>query len=192
MKPDRKRLARHAVSLDISAFVRILRTRHADQPKGLGPGPSRFSSPTGLFRVSYAAQDFPTALAEAVVRDRFVGRQRRFIGWSTLAARSVTLIGTTIPLTVLDARGAAAYTLGVDTNAVRGRVHDQGQMFSEWLHAEADFDGLLYDSRLTGRACIAIYERALPKIEASPPQPLFAHADLVPELQRLNIVVRRH
>lgn len=191
MKQDPKRLDPHEVSLDVSGFVRILRTKYAHQPKGLSQGPSRFSSPRGVFRVLYAAQDFPTALAEAVVRDRFVGRQRRYIGWSTLAARSVTLVGTTAPLKILDVRGPAAYTLGVDTNAVRGRTHAPGQAFSEWLHAETGFDGLLYDSRLTGRPCLAVYERALAKIDASPAKPIFAHADLVPELHRMNIFVRK-
>jgi len=92
--------------------------------------------------VLYAAQDFSTAFAEAVVRDRFVDRQRRYVGRSTLAGRSVTLISTTSPLKLLDARGSAAYILGIDTNAVRARAHDPGQTFSEWLHAETDFDGL--------------------------------------------------
>lgn len=191
MKRDKKRLDPHAVRLEVGAFVRILRTRYAHLPKGLSSGPSRFSSPSGAFRVFYAARDFATALAEAVVRDRFVDRQRRTIGQSTLAGRSVTLIGTTAPLKILDVRGSAAYTLGVDTDAVRGRTHDPGQAFSEWLHAETDFDGILYDSRLTGRACIAVYERALGKIDASPAQPLLAHVDLIAELRRMNIIVRR-
>ena len=104
---------------------------------------------------------------------------------------SVTLIGTTAPPKLLDVRGSAAYTLGIDTNAVRGRRHDPGQAFSEWLHAETDIEGLLHDSRLPGRACIALYERALPKIDATPAVPLLAHADLLSELQRMNIVVRK-
>jgi hypothetical protein len=181
----------HAVTLRVKAFVRILRNQYAHEPKGMSLGPSRFSSPSGAFRVLYAAQDFSTALAEAIIRDRFVDRERRYIGRSTLATRSVTLIGTTAPLKMLDVRGSAAYTLGIDTNAVRGRTHDPGQAFSERLHAVSNFDGLLYDSRLTSRACIAVYERALPKIEASPAQSLLAHADLVPELQRMKIIVRK-
>jgi len=191
VKRDPKRLNPHVVALEVSAFPRILRTAHAHRPRGLSSGPSRFSSPSDAFRLLYAAQDFSTAFAEAVVRDRFVDRQRRYVGRSTLAGRSVTLISTTAPLKLLDARGSAAYTLGIDTNAVRARAHNLGQAFSEWLHAETDFDGLLYDSRLTSRACIAVYERALPKIDASPAQPLLAHVDLAPELQRLNIVVRK-
>jgi hypothetical protein len=191
VKHDATRLDPHAVRLEIVGFLRILRTQYAHQPKGVSFGPSRFSSPSGAFRVLYAAQDFRTALAEAVIRDRFVDRQRRYIGRSTLANRSITLIGTTAPLRLLDVRGSAAYTLGVDTNAVRAREHNPGQAFSEWLHAETNFDGLLYDSRLTTQACVAIYERALSAIDASPAQPLIAHADLVAELRRMNIVVRK-
>jgi len=138
----------HAVALRVKAFVRILRNQYAHEPKGMSLGPSRFSSPSGAFRVLYAAQDFSTALAEAIIRDRFVDREHRYIGRSTLATRSVTLIGTMAPLKMLDVRGSAAYTLGIDTNAVRGRTHDPGQAFSEWLHAVSNFDGLLYDSRL--------------------------------------------
>ncbi len=191
MKRDPKHLRPHTIALDISAFPRILRSKRAHLPKELSSGPSRFSSPSGAFRVLYAAQDFPTAFAEAVVRDRFVDRQRRYIGRATLAARSVALISTMASLKVLDARGEAAYALGIDTDAVRARAHDPGQAFSEWLHAETDFDGLLHDSRLMGRACIAVYERALPKIDASPARPLLAHADLIQELQRMNIIVRK-
>lgn len=191
MKRDLRRLEPHALALRIRDFVRIVRSQYADQPKGVGLGPSRFSSPSGTFRLLYAAQDFSTALAEAVIRDRFVGRERRYIGYATLTTKSVTLIATTAPLKVLDVRGSAAYTLGIGTNAVRGRAHAPGQAFSEWLHSETDFDGLLYDSRLTDRACIAVYERALTKIDALPAQPLLAHADLVPELQRMKIIVRK-
>ena len=40
-------------------------------PLGVGFGASRFSSPSKAFRVLYAAENFPTAFAEAVVRDRY-------------------------------------------------------------------------------------------------------------------------
>ncbi len=191
MTRDRKRLQQHGLSLSVTGFVRIIRAKYAASPKGVAIGPSRFSSSTDAFRVLYAAEDFETALAEAVLRDRFVGRERRYIGRATLAERAVTLIATNTPLKMLDVRGGAAYALGIDTDAVRARDHTPGRMFSEWLHADTDFDGLLYDSRLTGQACIAVYERALRKIDASTPQLLLAHADLVPQLTRLGVVVRR-
>jgi hypothetical protein len=143
------RLDPHAIKLEASGFVRILRTEYADQPLGVAFGPSRFSSPSARFRVLYAAQDY-----------------------------------------LLDVRGSAAYVLGVDTDAVRGRSHTSGQAFSEWMHAETDFDGLLYESRLTGNACVAIYERALSKIEVIEVRPLLENDDLELEPRRLHIVVR--
>jgi hypothetical protein len=145
----------------------------------------------GAFQVLYAAERFETALAEAVIRDRFVARQRRYIGRTTLMARAVTLIGTVDTLSLFDARGERAYTLGIATDAVRGKVHTTGQEFSEQLHAETTIDGILYDSRLTGGHCVAVYGRAIGKLVASPPINLVSHAGLLPELQRLGIVVRR-
>jgi hypothetical protein len=141
--------------------------------------------------VLYAAQNLQTALAETIIRDRFVGRARRYVGYSTLEGRAVTLISAHAPLGLLDIRGDAAYALGLDTDIGRARAHGPGQAFSEWLHLNTGLDGLLYDSRLTGRACIAVYDRALWKIGATQARPLMAHADLIPELQRLRIVVRK-
>ncbi len=192
MKLDAARIQRLVRAVEFSDFPRIIRTRYALDPKGLSSGPSRFSSPTGAFKVLYAAEDFPTALAEAVVRDRFVDRTRRYIGLGTLQARSVTLISTRRPLALIDVRGAAAYELGIDTDAARARAHLAGQAFSEALHLQTDADGVLYDSRLTGQACVAIYDRAVAGLVASMPIPLAAHGELSAELARLDIVVRRN
>jgi hypothetical protein len=78
VKRDLKRLGPHTLALEVSAFPRILRAAYAHQPKGLSSGPSRFSSSSGEFRVLYAAPDFAAAFTEAIARDRFVDRQRRY------------------------------------------------------------------------------------------------------------------
>ncbi len=191
MSLPRRLLAAPPVAVTLSQFPRILKSVYAGTPLGLGPGASRFSSPSGAFKVLYAAERFETALAEAVIRDRFVARQRRYIGRSTLTARAVTLIDTNSVLSLFDARGEKAYSLGVATDAVRAQIHSEGQDFSEQLHAETGVDGILYDSRLTGGLCVALYDRAIGKLMASPAIDLIRHAGLLPELQRLSIVVRR-
>jgi RES domain-containing protein len=61
----------HAVIAD---WPRILPARHRATPADAGFGSSRFSSPSNGFRVLYAADNFATAFAEAVVRDRFEGK----------------------------------------------------------------------------------------------------------------------
>ena len=106
-------------------------------------------------------------------------------------ARAVTVIGSTDTLSLFDARGEKAYALGIATDAVRGAAHTTGQEFSEQLHAETTVDGVLYDSRLTGGLCIAVYQRAISKLVASSAIGLVRHAGLLPELQRLGIVIRR-
>jgi hypothetical protein len=52
--------------------------------------------------------------------------------------------------------------LGVSTEAARGKAQAQGRKLSQAVHDQTDADGLLYLSRLTGRTCVCVYERALP------------------------------
>lgn len=127
-----------------------------------------------------------------VVRDRFEGKSRRFLYRPHLDQLCVAAIGSSRELVMLDLRGSAAYELGVDTDASRARDHAAGQALSEAVHAAMpDVDAILFDSRLTSGACVAIYERALPALSANPPIGLLQAALLPAELTRLGITVRR-
>jgi hypothetical protein len=173
-------------------WVRILPRRHRASPVGAGYGSSRFSSPSGAFKVLYAADNFATAFAEAIVRDRFQGKSRRFLYRPHLDQFCVAAVGSSRELLMLDLRGSAAFQLGVDTDASRARDHTAGQALSEAVHAAMpDVDAILFDSRLTSGACVAIYERALPTLSANPPIGLPRSALLPAELARLEIIVRR-
>lgn len=50
---------------------------HATTPLGMGYGETRFASPTEAFKLLYIAQDLPTSITEAIVRDRFEGNVER-------------------------------------------------------------------------------------------------------------------
>lgn len=192
MKLVAKRIHGRIIAARISDWPRIIPCRHGDQPTGAGFGSSRFSSPSRQFKVLYAAEDFPTAFAEAVVRDRFEGRQRRFLYRPDIDALCLTAISSNRELALVDLTGGGAYELGIDTDANRARDHGRGQEFSQLLHAEmADVDGILFESRLTNARCVAIYERALPSLSGTAPVALSQAAQLVPELKRLEITVRR-
>lgn len=52
--------------------------------------------------------------------------------------------------------------LGVSTEAALGKAQGQGRKPSQAVYDQADADGLVYSSRLTGRTCICVYDRALP------------------------------
>ncbi|MER9291497.1 RES family NAD+ phosphorylase [Mesorhizobium sp. M0510] len=187
-----ERIRERTIAARVRDWPRILPSRHRSAPVGAGFGSSRFSSPSRKFKVLYAGEDFATAFAEAVVRDRFEGKSRRYLYRPSLEALCITSISSGRELTLLDLTGAGAYELGVDTDTNRARDHQVGQEFSEALHAQIpDVDGILFDSRLTSGRCIAVYERALPALSGQPPIALLQAAELVNELRRLDIVVRR-
>lgn len=192
MKLISKRIRERVITARVSDWPRVLPTQHRATPAGAGFGSSRFSSPSQAFKVLYAADDFATAFAEAVVRDRFEGKACRYLYQTALEALCVTAISSSRALTLLDLRCAAAYELGVDTDTNQARKHRPGQAFSEALYVEhADIDGILFDSRLTKGGCIAVYDRALESLSGTPPVALLQAAQLAVEIKRLDIIVRR-
>ena len=190
MKLNLARTAARTGPVELLDWPRIIPGRHRDTPCGAGHGSSRFSSPGRNFRILYAAQDFPTALAEAVIRDRFVGKQRRYLYRPFLESLSATTISTIEPIMLIDLRGDGAYDLGVDTDAKGSRIHAAGQAFAEVLHQRTSADGILFDSRLTSAPCVAIFDRAFAHLRASPAVDLVRVAALPDELRARGVVVR--
>ena len=187
-----KKLRERIIAARVSDWPRVMASLHRATPAGAGFGASRFSSPTHAFRVLYAADSFPTAFAEGVVRDRFEGKSRRYLYRPHLEALCVTAISSSRELRLLDLSGAAAYELGIDTDANYARAHHAGQALSEALYADMpDVDGILFNSRLTKGSCVAIYDRALTDLSGTPPIALLQAAQLAVEIKRLDIVVRR-
>ena len=192
MKLVTSKLRERVIEAKLSDWPRILPTRHRATPAGAGFGSSRYSSPTDAFRVLYAEDNFSTAFAEAVVRDRFEGKSRRYLYRPHLEQVCLTAISSSRELALLDLRGAGAYELGVDTDASRARDHTIGQTFSQAVHDElADVDAILFDSRLTTGACVAIYDRAFSALSGTLPIGLLQAALLPAELTRLGITLRR-
>ena len=192
MKIAPAQLRARVIVASLADWVRILPTRHRATPADADFGSSRYSSPSHTFKVLYAADSFPTAFAEAVVRDRFQGKAKRFLYRPHLEQACVAAISSIRVLTLLDLRGAGAYELGIDTDASRARNHASGQAFSEAVHAQMpDIDAILFDSRLTTGQCVAVYDRAFPALTATPPISLMRSALLPAEITRLNIILRR-
>jgi len=186
------RLRERVIHARIADWPRILPTRHRATPADTGFGSSRFSSPSGGYRILYAADNFATAFAEAVVRDRFEGKARRFLYRPSLERLCVPAISSGRELALLDLRGAASYELGVDTDANRARIHASGQALSVAVHAAMpDVDGELFNSRLTTGGCVAVYDRAFSALSGTVPIELLQSALLPAELTRLGITVRR-
>lgn len=192
MRLIQSNLRDRVIAARLSDWPRILPIRHRATPAGAGLGSSRYSSPTDAFCVLYAADSFATAFAEAVVRDRFEGKSRRYLYRPHLEQACLTAISSSRDLTLLDVRGAAAYELGVDTDASRARDHTAGQAFSQAVHDQmADVDAILFDSRLTAGACVAIYDRAFAALSGTVPISLLQATLLPAEIIRLGITLRR-
>ena len=163
-------LQRLAVRVDVTNYVRIIACMHAATPLGMGHGRSRFSSPRDRFRLLYLAQDPVTAVAEAIVRDRYEKSSERFLMEEELDRYSIAAVRNPQPLFLLDLRYEGANLLGVSTDAVRAKAQPAGRRLSQSLYDETTFDGIVYMSRITNRECVAVYDRAVaPNLEADSP-----------------------
>ena len=193
MTLDKVILRELAVGIDVTGYLRIMDAAHRATPTGMGYGKTRFASPTDSFKLLYVAQDLQTALAEAVVRDRYQGKQKRELLEEDIAQSVIASMVSLAPLKVLDLRTSGASRLGVPTNAVRGRAQQSGRRFSRDLYHATDFDGIAYMSRITNAECVAIYDRAVgSKLDPTcPVVDLVRLVELEPALRSLNVSLIR-
>lgn len=193
LRIDQAHLGRCLVEVMISGWCRIFPSRHAAAPIGAGPGDSRFATVAGGYRLLYAAEDFRTAFVETVVRDSFDdGRNPRTVDWVAIETRVWTVLDMTGPqvkLRALDLRGDGALRLGVPTDVVGARDHAAGRVLGTALFNDhADVDAILFDSRLTGGAVIAVRaEAAAEKLVSTLASELASHPDLVATLDAYRI-----
>lgn len=179
-------LADLAVATTPKAYVRVTPMAHAATPLGAGFGVTRFASPTKAFKVIYISQDLTTGIAETLVRDRFQGRALRKLLDIEAALWGMTEVNAGAPLMLIDLRTTGLVRLGVSTEAARGKAQGQGRKLSQAIYDQTDAQGLIYNSRLTGGACICIYYRALAGLVATPVIEVTLLAGFVDALRELN------
>ena len=167
MTLDSDILADLVVEITPKAYVRVTPMAHAATPLGAGVGVTRFASPTKAFKVIYLSQDLATSVAETLVRDRFQGKVTRKLLDVEVASWGATEVTASAPLTLIDLRTTGLVRLGVSTEAARGKAQGQGRKLSQAVYDQTDAHGLVYSSRLTGRTCLCVYDRALPGVLAA-------------------------
>jgi len=169
-------------------YLRVTPWARRSTPLGMGFGETRFASPTKAFKLLYIAEDLATSVAEAIIRDRFEGKTIRELAQSDIADWGVCALSATQPLRLLTLRGDACFKLGISTDIVGAKAHDEARAFSQALYDTTDLDGIVYHSRLRKKNCIAIYDRAVtPGLSAQPVVQLERLAALVPALNTLKI-----
>lgn len=183
-------LADLAVAITPKSYVRVTPMAHAPTPLGAGYGVTRFASPTKAFKVIYIAHDLTTGIAETLVRDRFQGKVRRKILDVETTLWGATEVSAGAPLMLIDLRTTGLVRLGVSTEAARGKVQGQGRKLSQAIYDQTDAQGLIYNSRLTGRTCICVYDRALPGgLVATPVVEVALLPGFVDALRELNVTL---
>lgn len=111
MTLDKAILRELAVSIDVTGYLRIMDAAHRASPTGMGYGKTRFASPTDSFKLLYVAQDLQTALAEAIIRDRYQGKQKRELLEEDVEQSIIASMMSLAPLKLLDLRASGASRL---------------------------------------------------------------------------------
>jgi hypothetical protein len=156
---------------DIDLHIRLINDRHKD---GLGYSmlaKSRFSDPNSKFPsfgVIYAGQDLATSVAEAIVRDSKAGNPGRMLISYKRAVSDwrAIVISSGSPLKLLNLTGVGLIRFGVPINTIRQKSQLSSRKLAKAIHSnKANFDGILYGSRITTGQCIAIFGRAVSKLK---------------------------
>lgn len=149
--------------LRLAAGSPLFRIHPAERaPLFFGPAPGappggRFDSPSGRFRVLYAARSLPGAIAETLLRMP----ERRRVSPARVAERALARLKPTARLELVDLAGPGLSRLGLDARIASGPYEPAGA-WAEALHAHpAAPDGLVYPSRLDpSQHCVALFDRA--------------------------------
>ncbi|MER9580715.1 RES domain-containing protein [Mesorhizobium sp. M0276] len=105
---------------------------------------------------------------ETVLRDRREGILYDVpIEEVELTRRRYAEIATTASLRVVDLRDDNAVRMGVPTDVVRAQRQNLARRWSLAFHEHpSEPDGIIYPSRLNEATNLAIYDRAVPKLQA--------------------------
>jgi|AntDeeMetagen681_2_1112603.scaffolds.fasta_scaffold06249_2 hypothetical protein len=155
-------------------MYRFIRSAHTKTPLAFIDSTARFNDPrteldaADRFRVIYASNRVFTSLWEASVRDSLAETDTRYIARRDIDVLRVVELLWTAPLTVLDIRSTRYLNINASPNVVKTRHNDYGdsQHFAAFVIENLpECDGILYSSRYTERACLALFHRAADKVQ---------------------------
>lgn len=174
-------------------FGRIYHQRFLD-PLGYGKSRSRFSDPRrrkpdARFGVLYLGSSLEVCFLEAVLRDERDGEVGDHLMAETeLDTRRHAEIATREELKLLDLTGSGPVRMGVPSDVVRGSKQALARQWSVAFYDHPDeVDGIRYPSRLNGEVNLAIYDRAVPKLEVRATNTLVHAPGLARVLNHLKV-----
>ena len=188
----REILLAQAREFEPAGFHRIVRNEYRGDPRGARPAATRFGDPAQRYSVLYAAETLACALWEAVFRDQFASGAQRRLPRSDIDERAVAVLRSAEPLVLVDLRRDGAVRIGASPSVVRDPRHAEGQGLSQATYNVApEIDGFLYPSWRTEENCIAIFDRAIPKLAVEDVMPLAEHSGLLPALDDYRVALLR-
>lgn len=151
------------------------RIHRKDYPESLGYGKNatRFSDPRrrkpeNRFGVLYLGASLKACFVETILRDRRDGVVGGIeIAEAELADRYYSRVSVRQPLRLVDLGDDGLLRMGIPTDVARGRNQALARKWSLAIHEHpAGVDGIIYPSRLNNETNLAIYDRAIAKLEA--------------------------
>lgn len=175
VRHDTDLLRARLIDVELDDVYRIIPSRFAADPLGCVPSPSRFSDSALGYAVLYAGLTVRCALWEALLRDDFLSGRPNELLVQVVETRALVTIRSSATLRLLDLRGDGTTRARVPTAVTRDRRHAAGRSLSGSLHSSVpEADGIVYDSRFVNDGCVAVYDRALDRLEARHVIPLAA------------------
>ncbi|MDC7787465.1 RES family NAD+ phosphorylase [Rhodoplanes sp. TEM] len=176
-------------------FGRIYLGRYPD-PLGFGKTPSRFSDPrrrvaANRFGVLYLGETVKVCFLEAVLRDQRDGAIGDLpMEEGELHDRHYAEIEVAVPLRMVDLRDDGAIVMGVPTDVAKASGQALARAWSVAFHEHAEKpDGIIYPSRLNGHTSLAIFDRAITKLQAVRTMKLIAAPGLAAVLNDLKVSI---
>ena len=161
-------------------MYRVISIAHTETPLAFIDSKARFNDPRveltadDRFKVLYASKRVFTSLWEAAIRDAPAQTDEQYVARRVLDAVRVVALRWGVPLDLLDVRGNRYLDINASPNIVKTRHNDysDSQQFAAFVIENLpECDGILYSSRYTEQACMALFDRAAYKL-LEPPQVL--------------------
>ena len=185
-------LLRRLRPIQLERVFRLIHGVPGSTPLGTRATKSRFSDPGQRYSVLYASATIGCAFWETLGRNRFAGRRRRELPRSEVESRLVVSICSTEPLALIDLREDGAVRIGAPAAVAHDGNHAAGRALSAAVHSLLpQADGFLFASRFTGDTCVAVFERAIGKLEPLDVTDLVRHVAFIAALDEYDIVLTR-
>ncbi len=178
-----------------SRFGRIYPDRYSDA-LGIGKTRSRFFDGRNLpdhqrFGVLYLGSTFEVCFLETYVRDKNDGQ----IGQPKIYEDEIdkliyAQINVAADLSLVDLTGGRQVRMGVPTDVAHAYNHSLAHLWSQaFFHHPQRPDGIYYQSRLNGEFNLAVFDRAIGKLEVDGFMYVAGSADYLEMIESLDAIV---